>query len=109
MILVDEIPALQRMLQNFENHTQKYGIKINVKKMNMRVNDGENMRASILEGWIGQMEKYRYWGTIVTKEWNVKKEIRQRITVTKENFNTKKRLLCGKSILDTDKFGKEQK
>ena len=54
----------------------QYGMKINIGKMKvMKINDEEDLRVEILKRQKVLVDRYRYLGSMLTKEWTVSKKL----------------------------------
>ena len=97
---------LQNLMDNVNNVTKKYGMKINVKKTKVMCisRTGSHKLKIIIEGQrVEQVTQFKYLGSIVSSDGYCEKDIRSRIAMGKQAFTNKRRLLTSTLNLDLKK------
>lgn len=87
-ILSDNINDLQFMLDRIVQHSENYGLQINVSKTKLLVFAKTHINANLLINGnkVEQVNIFKYLGTIVNNQCDPKKEIRSRIEQARRAF-----------------------
>ncbi len=98
--------ALQRSMDVLNDITEKYGMKINVKKTKTMVVsrvEGKKINLQLKGHLVEQVHSFKYLGSTITDDGRCEQEIKIRIAMGKEAFNARKRLFTARMNLDLKK------
>ena len=98
--------GLQRIMDNLNETSKEYGMKINLKKtkvMRISRNEGRKITISIAGEKLEQVKQFNYLGSTITEDCKSQGEIRRRIILGKEAYNKNKELMRGKLELSLKK------
>jgi len=98
--------GLQRIMDALQQTSEKYNMRINVKKtkvMRMPGRKGRKLRIVVNSKELESVTQFCYLGSMVTEDCRCECEVRRRIALTKEAFNKKKELMCGSLSLQLKK------
>ena len=96
---------LHNMLNRLVDTERKYGMEINIdKSLVMRVSrSNELMQIKVNNRELKEIDHFKYLGGVLTRGDYCTKEIKMRITISKEAFNRKKSLLRSKINIELKK------
>lgn len=98
--------GLQRIMDNLNETSKEYGMKINLKKtkvMRISRNEGRKITINIAGEKLEQVKQFNYLGSTITEDCKSQGEIRRRIILGKEAYNKNKELMRGKLELSLKK------
>jgi hypothetical protein len=105
-IVANSERGLQELIDSINMVTQKYGMKINVKKtkvMCISRNRGRKMKILIDGEKVEQVSQFKYLGSIISEDGYCDKDIRSRIAMGKNAFMIKKRLFTSSMNMELKK------
>ena len=105
-VVANSNAGLQRIMEILNKTSEKYGMKINLKKTKvMRISRKEGSKITInIDGVkLEQVKQFNYLGSTITEDCKSNSEIRRRIILGKEAFNKNNELLRGKLELSLKK------
>ena len=105
VLMAKDEKELQRMLDRLVETGNRYGMKINADKskvMMISINE-EPLRCVIENRILDNVSQFRYLGSMITRDAQCTKEIRERIAMAKIAFNKKRNILTGKLNLQLRK------
>lgn len=98
--------GLQRIMDNLNETSKEYGMKINLKKtkvMRISRNEGRKITINIAGEKLEQVKQFNYLGSTITEDFKSQGEIRRRIILGKEAYNKTRELMRGKLELSLKK------
>ena len=96
---------LKNLLMELNDRCEDYAMKINISKMKAMVigRKPKNIDMRIKDESVEQMDSFKYLGYNITSSLNCCQEVKQRITMTKEAFNRKRRIFFGPLEIELEK------
>ena len=102
VLIADSEEKLKSLIQALVQSSGEKGLKLNISKTKVMVisKGNENPRANISVGGevLGQVERYKYLGSIVTQDGRCVEEIKTRVAIAKNAFNKIQTLMTNRSI-----------
>lgn len=94
VIMADSMADLQRMTDRIVQHSEQFGLHININKTKVLVFSKANVNANlIIKGnVVQQVSSFKYLGTVINDQIDPKKEIRSRIEQSRQVFTQMKTL-----------------
>src|SRR6476469_1311221 len=88
--------GLQNLMHSLNTTAKRYDMKINIKKTNAMVvsrNGGERVNIPVDCQSVEQVSKFRYLGSLISKDRRCLDDVKTRIGMAKDAFNQRKELL----------------
>ena len=102
VLIADSEEKLQILVEALVQSSEERGLKLNISKTKVMVvsKGNENIRANIFVGGeqLEQVERYKYLGSVVTRDGRCKEEIKTRLAIAKSAFTRIKSIVTNRTI-----------
>src|SRR6476661_965708 len=105
-IVANSEAGLQSLMDSLNTTAKHYGMKINIKKTTAMVvsrNGGERVNITVDGQSVEQVSKFRYLGSLISKDGRCLDDVKTRIGMAKDAFNKRKELLTRSIRVDLRK------